>query len=60
MSLFRLQNYELVTNASSTVEFATVGQTEDGKIYHRLWSADEITTLLKEHDLAKDENVDDK
>lgn len=60
MSLFRLRNYELVTNASSIVEFATVGQTEDGKIYHRLWSADEITTLLKEHDLAKDENVDDK
>src|SRR4051812_19848499 len=38
----------------STVEFATVGQTADGKIYHRLWSADEITALLKEHDLAKE------
>jgi 20S proteasome subunit alpha 3 len=37
------------------VEFATVGKTKDGKIYHHLWSADEITTLLKEHDLARDE-----
>lgn len=43
-----------------TVEFATVGQTEDGKIYHRLWSADEITALLKEHDLAKNEDTEDK
>lgn len=42
------------------VEFATVGQTKDGKIYHRLWSADEIQALLKEHDLAKDENTEDK
>lgn len=42
------------------VEFATVGQTKDGKIYHRLWSADEITALLKEHDLAKDESAEDK
>lgn len=38
------------------VEFATVGKTKDGKIYHHLWGADEITALLKEHDLAKDEN----
>jgi 20S proteasome subunit alpha 3 len=37
------------------VEFATVGKTKDGRIYHHLWGADEITTLLKEHDLAKDE-----
>lgn len=42
------------------VEFATVGQTSDGKIYHRLWSAEEIKTLLKEHDLAKDENTEEK
>jgi 20S proteasome subunit alpha 3 len=42
------------------VEFATVGQTEDGKIYHRLWSADEITALLKEHDLAKPEDAEEK
>jgi 20S proteasome subunit alpha 3 len=42
------------------VEFATVGQTKEGKIYHRLWNADEITALLQEHDLAKDENADDK
>lgn len=44
----------------STVEFATVGQTSDGKIYHRLWSAEEIKELLKEHDLAKDENTEEK
>jgi len=44
-----------------TVEFATVGKTKDGRIYHHLWGADEITTLLKEHDLAKDESgADDK
>lgn len=42
------------------VEFATVGQTEDGKVYHKLWSADEITALLKEHDLAKAEDTEDK
>ena len=35
------------------VEFATVGMTKDGQIYHHLWGADEITALLKEHDLAK-------
>jgi 20S proteasome subunit alpha 3 len=43
---------------SFLVEFATVGKTKDGRIYHHLWGADEITTLLKEHDLAKDENGD--
>lgn len=48
------------TNQLVLVEFATVGQTEDGKIYHRLWSADEITALLKEHDLAKDQSSEDK
>lgn len=37
------------------VEFATVGKTKDGRIYHHLWGADEITALLKEHDLAKEE-----
>lgn len=42
-----------------TVEFATVGQTKDGKIYHRLWSADEIDALLKKHDLAKDETKEE-
>lgn len=39
----------------NAVEFATVGKTKDGRIYHHLWGADEITTLLKEHDLARDE-----
>lgn len=38
-----------------SVEFATVGKTKDGKIYHHLWSAEEIDTLLKEHDLAREE-----
>lgn len=42
-----------------TVEFATVGKNKDGTIYHHLWGADEITTLLKEHDLAKDETGPD-
>src|ERR1700709_344017 len=27
------------------VEFATVGRTKDGKIYHHLWTADEIDAL---------------
>lgn len=48
----------MLTNC--TVEFATVGQTADGKIYHRLWDAEEITELLKKHDLAKVENPDDR
>lgn len=45
---------------TEAVEFATVGQTKDGKIYHRLWNAEEITALLKEHDLAKDETAEEK
>ena len=40
------------------VEFATVGKTKDGKVYHHLWGADEITTLLQEHGLAKAEEED--
>lgn len=47
-------------NLYTQVEFATVGHTKDGKIYHRLWDADEITELLKKHDLAKEENQDDR
>lgn len=50
----------MLTITLTTVEFATVGQTSDGKIYHRLWSADEIKELLKEHDLAKEESTEDK
>jgi 20S proteasome subunit alpha 3 len=42
----------------SAVEFATVGQTKDGKIYHHLWGADEITALLKQHGLAKAEDTE--
>ena len=41
---------------STIVEFATVGKTKAGKVYHHLWGADEITTLLKEHGLAKEED----
>lgn len=41
------------------VEFATVGKTKDGRIYHHLWGADEIMALLKEHDLAKEDNTED-
>jgi 20S proteasome subunit alpha 3 len=52
--------FALTDECSPTVEFATVGQTKEGKIYHRLWNADEITALLKEQDLAKDENAEDK
>lgn len=37
-----------------------MGHTKDGKIYHRLWDADEITELLKKHDLAKEENQEDR
>lgn len=50
---------EIDTNEmpSLPVEFATVGKTKDGKIYHHLWNADEINALLREHGLAK---VDDE
>jgi len=40
------------------VEFATVGKTKNGTVYHHLWGADEITTLLQEHGLAKQEDTD--
>ena len=39
--------------SSEKIEFATVGKTAKGTIYHHLWGADEIDTLLKEHGLAK-------
>ena len=38
------------------VEFATVGKTKSGKVYHHLWAADEINALLKEHELAAPES----
>ncbi len=44
--------------SSEKIEFATVGRTESGSIYHHLWGADEIDALLKEHDLAKTETED--
>ena len=46
------------TNMFTKVEFATVGKTKDGKIYHHLWGGDEIDTLLQEHGLAKKEEED--
>jgi hypothetical protein len=58
VSNFADVSYVYINPNLFTVEFATVGKTKDGRIYHHLWGADEITTLLKEHDLAKDENAD--
>jgi len=43
--------------SSEKIEFATVGKTQDGKIYHHLWTADEIDALLRDQGLAK---VDDE
>lgn len=40
------------------VEFATVGKSKEGRIYHHLWGADEIDALLQEHGLAKKEEED--
>lgn len=57
----RSLHYQLArgrANQEFSVEFATVGKTKDGKVYHHLWGADEITTLLKEHGLAKEEDAD--
>jgi 20S proteasome subunit alpha 3 len=41
--------------SSEKIEFATVGRTKAGKVYHHLWDAEEIDTLLKEQGLAKKE-----
>jgi 20S proteasome subunit alpha 3 len=43
---------------TGVVEFATVGKTKEGKIYHHLWSGEEIMALLREHGLAKEEEAD--
>lgn len=48
---------EILTGACRVVEFATVGKTKDGKIYHHLWNAEEIDALLREQGLAR---VDDE
>jgi len=40
--------------SSEKIEFATVGKTPNGTIYHHLWGADEIEALLKQHGLAKE------
>lgn len=44
--------------SSEKIEFATVGKTEKGEIYHRIWSGEEIDRLLKEEGLAKEEDAD--
>lgn len=46
------------TNNVYPVEFATVGKTKDGKIYHHLWGADEINALLRQQGLAKEEETE--
>ena len=33
-----------------------MGKTKDGQVYHHLWGTGEITALLKEHGLAKQED----
>ena len=43
------------TLTSEKLEFATVGRTKEGTIYHHQWAADEIDALLKEHGLGKKE-----
>lgn len=42
-----------------TVEFATVGRTKEGTVYHHLWGAEEIDALLKEHGLTKPVSSED-
>jgi 20S proteasome subunit alpha 3 len=37
-----------------------VGRTKEGKVYHHLWTAEEIDALLKEHGLGKQESEDSK
>lgn len=51
-----MKRNETLTRAS--VEFATVGKTKSGKVYHHLWHADEIDALLKEHGLGKPEETE--
>ena len=41
---------------ASKIEFATVGRLKDGKVYHHIWSAEEVNALLREHNLAKKED----
>ena len=48
-------NSRLTDLFRTLVEFATVGKTKDGQVYHHLWGAEEIDALLKEHGLAKDD-----
>jgi 20S proteasome subunit alpha 3 len=55
MSTLCSRPYGFANVVQCTVEFATVGQTKDGMIYHHLWSGDEIMALLREHGLAKEE-----
>ena len=45
--------------SAEKIEFATVGKTASGTIYHHLWGADEIEALLKEHGLGKQAESED-
>lgn len=47
------------TLTMNAVEFATVGRTKSGKVYHHLWGAEEIDALLKEHGLAQAKEEDE-
>lgn len=38
---------------SSKIEFATLGRTENGEVYHHIWAADKVDELLRMHGLAK-------
>ena len=51
--LYLMEPFTYLLFPLSTVEFATLGRTADGGIYHHLWTAPEITELLKKHGLAK-------
>ncbi len=39
--------------SSEKIEFATVGRTKDGQVYHHLWEGEEIDKLLQETGLKK-------
>ena len=51
-------HHPLVCKCLWVVEFATVGQNEEGKIYLRLWNAAEIDKFLEENELAEKKDVD--
>jgi 20S proteasome subunit alpha 3 len=59
-STSRLHNCVFSDSANTfSVEFATVGRTKEGTVYHHLWGAEEIDALLKEHGLTKPVSSED-